>query len=184
VDADLIGEDGRPIEGYTFASIQSLQTEDLSIGEGFNALALAIDEWLYAYEGKTTLEMAVFNRINEVRAEHNLPPLVHDPLLSVGARYRTAYHERVLPRDVRIDNHDVGTITTGAVRALLNTTGGDVGIFTGALGAGTYSERAVTIVNRWLNSTTGHREAVLSNRQARIGIGISSRGTYAFLGTP
>jgi uncharacterized protein YkwD len=192
VDAELIGENGRPVEGYTFASIQSLQTEDLAIGEGFNALALAMDEWLYTYEGMTTLEMAVFNRINEVRAEHNLHPLIHDPMLSVGARYRTAYFQRVLPRDVRIDSHDVGTIRTRIVQTFFNPIGGDGGAILNPAGSiestlsyGVFAHRRV---NGWLNSPA-HRDVMLNPSISRIGVGItpvrpgsSSVASYVFFG--
>ena len=195
VDADLIGEDGRPIEGYTFASIQSQQTEHLPIGEGFNWGHF--DEWLYAYQGMTTLERAVFDRINEVRAEYNLHPLVHDPLLSVGARYRTAYFQRVLPRDVAI-HHRSGTFTTDNAVTVFNPIGGGSG---GAILLPTrtiflsdsYTDLAYSWVRSWLNSTAGHREAVLAPHGTRMGVGIADvnhrnpRGegvvtTYVFLG--
>jgi len=92
VDTNLIGEDGRPIEGYSFAQIQNMQTEGVTFADG-TPNRFIVDEWLYAYKGMTTLEMAIFNRVNEVRAEHDLQPLVHDPLASVGARiYRDRYH--------------------------------------------------------------------------------------------
>ena len=172
VDANLI-QDGRPVEGYTFASIQSMQHEGLPIGEGLPAGSV-FTEWLYAYQGMTSLEMAVFNRINEIRVENNLQPLVHDPLLSVGARYRTAYFQRVLPLSERI-YHTSGTFSTGQIGAVTNLGRGRGAILGPTRVSGrTYNEVAIRIVNIWMNSPP-HRNAILTPQQTRMGVGISER---------
>ncbi|MDR2166408.1 MAG: CAP domain-containing protein [Clostridiales bacterium] len=97
--------------------------------------------------------------INEFRHEHDSPPLVHDPTLSEASRYRTEYFRRFPEVSVY---HTTGTLDTEWVMVL------------GASGGA---------VSDWMRSRTGHRESLLHPQSTRIGVGVSSRAKYIFVGS-
>jgi hypothetical protein len=189
VDSDLFGENMVPIQSYDYRIIQGLLVADLPL-ENQVPQWPEIDAWLYAYEGMTTIEMAAFTALNERRERLGLEPVVHCPLLSVGARLRTESFSRF---DLEI-SHYSGEFPTLAVCVTFNPVGSSVGLL--APGGGSAETSAsVRLLQRMPAYQHGfnlanhhgvvHQQTLDSPNLSRVGIGKGRCGSiYIFTGTP
>ena len=182
VDAHLIGEDGRPIE-IPFGDIQQNLVQDLPM-EHYRFSEEIFATWFYHYEGMTTLERAIMDAINEFRAEHNLQPFVHDPTLSVGARFRAEYFRRNIGPGVSV-GHEVGTIPTGPVGTMFSPLLTNGALLVPGFARSermdiTYVEIARPVAR---NRSPIHTEGLLSRTHTHIGVGVSHRAIYVFIGS-
>ena len=117
---------------------------------------------------KTTSEAQVLVLLNQIRAEHNLTPLVANTQLRNAAR---AHSTDMLRRGFFDHNSPSETWDARVARYIkAPLTGENI-----AWGSGTYGSPA-GIVKQWMNSPP-HRAIILTGELKRVGLGLAT-GTF------
>lgn len=136
----------------------------------------------YEVNANESIEKEIFNLVNKFRLENGVQPLVYSQQLTVTARYKSnsmiqlEYFSHYLPNH---ENKKLGYLVWDVYNIDCSVAGENIFKY---VSKDITKIQANYIVQEWKNSST-HREAMLSTKYTKIGIGViyrcDKRGIYA-----